>query len=206
MPAQTCYSFGPFRLDAASGLLFRDNELLALPPKAIETLRILLDNAGRTVHRGELMAKVWPDTFVEEANLTVTISLLRKTLGDNRDEPQFIATVPKRGYRFVAPVVVEAIPSVTKARTTSLWVGAACIVLLIGAMAFWPRPMTPRSLRAVQLTHTGLVEPIIATDGVRIYFMQRKGAQWGLYQVPVEGGEPVAISTPFTNTALYDLS
>ena len=70
---QSSYTFGPFRLDPASGVLFRGDQAVPLSVKAVETLRVLVENGGRTVRREDLMAQVWPETFVEEANLTVTI-------------------------------------------------------------------------------------------------------------------------------------
>jgi DNA-binding winged helix-turn-helix (wHTH) protein/TolB-like protein len=103
------YRFGPYRIDAAERLLRRADELIALPPKVIDTLLVLVSSAGRMVDKGDLMKAVWPDTFVEEGALTRNISVLRKALGDTTDEGGYIETVPKRGYRFVAPVRTEAV-------------------------------------------------------------------------------------------------
>ncbi|HEY6231213.1 MAG TPA: winged helix-turn-helix domain-containing protein [Pyrinomonadaceae bacterium] len=99
-----CYEFGRFRLKAEERVLRRGDELVALTPKAFDILLMLLENAGRIVNKEDLMKKVWPKTFVEEGNLTQNISLLRKALGESAIGPQFIETVPRRGYRFVAPV------------------------------------------------------------------------------------------------------
>ncbi len=98
------YAFGPFRLDARQRLLFRGSEVVSLTPKAAETLLALVAQHGQVVDKGELMKLVWPDTFVEEGGLARNISLLRKTLGDDVDGANYIETIPKRGYRFVAPV------------------------------------------------------------------------------------------------------
>src|SRR5262249_39792648 len=73
-------------------------------PKAIDTLLVLVQNSGRMVGKDELMKQIWPDSFVEEANLAVNISTLRKALGEDRHEHRYIVTVPGRGYRFVAQV------------------------------------------------------------------------------------------------------
>ena len=81
-----------------------DGEPVPLTPKAFLTLLVLLQNYGRTVEKEELLREVWPGTFVEEGNLTVTIFMLRKSLGEGRNENKYIKTVPRRGYRFVAPV------------------------------------------------------------------------------------------------------
>jgi len=98
------YRFGPYHIDAGERLLHRGPELISLPPKALDTLLVLLDSAGRMVDKSDLMKAVWPDTFVEEGALTRNISLLRKALEDAGDEPHYIETIPKRGYRFIAPV------------------------------------------------------------------------------------------------------
>ncbi len=98
------YEFGSFRIDPLKRLLLRDGSPVALPPKAFDALLILLENSGRVVDRNELMEKLWPDTFVEEINLNVHISSLRKALGENPSDHRYIVTVPRRGYSFVAPV------------------------------------------------------------------------------------------------------
>jgi Tol biopolymer transport system component/DNA-binding winged helix-turn-helix (wHTH) protein len=96
------YEFGPFRLDAAERLLWRDGEVVPLQPKVFDLLLALLERHGRLVEKDELMKAVWPDTIVEEVNLANNISILRKTLSENGE--RFIETAPKRGYRFVASV------------------------------------------------------------------------------------------------------
>jgi DNA-binding winged helix-turn-helix (wHTH) protein/Tfp pilus assembly protein PilF len=98
------YSFGPFRLVPSEHLLLREETPVPLAPKAYELLLALVKRHGHLVTRDELMREIWPDSFVEEINLTVNISLLRKALGEQADGRQYIATVPKRGYRFDAAV------------------------------------------------------------------------------------------------------
>src|SRR5262245_8107699 len=98
------YEFGPFRLDAAEHLLLRDGEAIPLTPKAFDLLLALVERHGRLLEKDELLKKVWPDTFVEEANLASNISQLRKALGDGENGLRYIETVPKRGYRFIASV------------------------------------------------------------------------------------------------------
>lgn len=98
------YEFGRFRLDAAGPLLFRGEETIPLPPKAANTLLVLVQNAGQVVDKDDLLRQVWEETFVEEGSLTRTISILRKSLGEGQEGQEFIATLPKRGYRFVAKV------------------------------------------------------------------------------------------------------
>jgi TolB-like protein/DNA-binding winged helix-turn-helix (wHTH) protein/Tfp pilus assembly protein PilF len=98
------YEFGPFRLDPLKRRLMRDGEPVRLTPKAFDLLLVLVEERGRTVEKDELFAKVWPGTVVEENNLNQNITALRKSLGDSRQESQYIATIPGLGYRFVAEV------------------------------------------------------------------------------------------------------
>ena len=99
------YEFGGFRLDIVKRLLLRDGEAVPLTPKAFELLLVLIENNERVLEKSELMEWVWPNSFVEETNLTQNISTLRKALGESPYQHQFIITVPGRGYRFVADVV-----------------------------------------------------------------------------------------------------
>lgn len=103
-PVQQRYSFGPFVLDPAEKVLLRKGHPLAIPPKALETLLALIEHRGHLVEKGELLERVWPNTFVEEATLTQNIFTLRKALDDSANGHEYIETIPKRGYRFVAPV------------------------------------------------------------------------------------------------------
>jgi DNA-binding winged helix-turn-helix (wHTH) protein/TolB-like protein/lipopolysaccharide biosynthesis regulator YciM len=98
------YQFGSFQLDVEQSLLSRDGESVALPPKIFDILVVLVENNGQLLDKEELMRRVWPDTFVEENNLTVNMSALRKALGDGANGLKYIETVPRRGYRFVADV------------------------------------------------------------------------------------------------------
>lgn len=98
------YEFGPFRLDPAEHRLTRDGSPASLPPKAFELLLLLVQNSGRLLTKEQIMAALWPGGFVEDANLTVSISLLRKALGGKEGNLRYIETVPKKGYRFVASV------------------------------------------------------------------------------------------------------
>jgi Tol biopolymer transport system component/DNA-binding winged helix-turn-helix (wHTH) protein len=95
------YEFGPFRLDPDERKLWRGNEIVALTPKAFDTLYLLVRNSGRLLEKDDLIRMLWPDTFVEEGSLSNHIFLLRKALSE---DPAFIETVPRRGYRFVGAV------------------------------------------------------------------------------------------------------
>jgi len=98
-PVRRSYLFDGFRVDVSERLLFKENREVSLTPKVFDTLLVLLENSSHVLTKKELMAQVWPDSFVEENNLAQNISILRKALGEN-----FIQTVPKRGYRFVGDV------------------------------------------------------------------------------------------------------
>jgi DNA-binding winged helix-turn-helix (wHTH) protein/Tol biopolymer transport system component len=112
------YAFGPFKLDTCERLLLRDGQPVSLPPKAVETLLFLVQNAGHLVEKNELMRRVWPDTFVEEGNLTKNIFVLRKILGEGNGGKEYIETIPKRGYRFIASVILQAHADVLSASPT----------------------------------------------------------------------------------------
>ncbi len=98
------FEFGPFRLDPTEHTFQRGDEILPLTPKAFEALLILVQNGGRLVSKKELSQKLWPDTFVGATTLAQNIFTLRKVLDDNQKNPQYIKTIPKRGYRFVAKI------------------------------------------------------------------------------------------------------
>ena len=98
------YEFGPYSLDPAERVILRGGERLSLTPKVFDTLVCLVRNGGRLLTKDELLKEIWPDTFVEEVNLAVNISTLRKAFGEGPQNARYIATVPGRGYRFVADV------------------------------------------------------------------------------------------------------
>lgn len=101
------YVFGPFQLDSEERVLLRDGRPVALSPKTMDVLLALIQQSGRIVEKEQLLRQVWPDTFVEEGNLSVHMSALRKALGDGAEGSTFIETVPRRGYRFRVPVEVR---------------------------------------------------------------------------------------------------
>ena len=104
---KSLYEFGIFRLDPAERLLLRDNKPVALTSKVFDILTMLVENSGHLLEKDVLMQAIWPDTAVEEGNLTRCVSTLRKALGESGGEHQYIETVPKRGYRFVYSVTVS---------------------------------------------------------------------------------------------------
>jgi DNA-binding winged helix-turn-helix (wHTH) protein/TolB-like protein/Tfp pilus assembly protein PilF len=106
------YAFGSFTLDVESRTLARDGEPVQLTPKAFDALLLLVENHGRVLDKEEMLRLLWPDRFVEEINLTVHISALRKALGESGSQHRYIETIPKRGYRFSAEIVEQVDESV----------------------------------------------------------------------------------------------
>ncbi|MBA2301997.1 MAG: PD40 domain-containing protein [Acidobacteria bacterium] len=188
------YRFGPFRIDVGERLLRRGDNVLPLTPKAVDTLVALVESRGRLVSKDELMARLWPDTFVEEANPTNQISLLRKALGDNAAEPTYIETVPRRGYRFVAdvtddhrlpeapgnvdsPVVNNLATPRGRSRRTLTVAAVACVLLAAATAAGWWQIWRDRApaggpLKITRLTTSGQVRhAVVSADGKYVAFV-----------------------------------
>jgi TolB-like protein/DNA-binding winged helix-turn-helix (wHTH) protein/Flp pilus assembly protein TadD len=107
-PENNLCKFGPFRLDLSERQLFRDGEPVSLTPRAFETLVMLVRKRGHVVEKDDLLKEVWKDTFVEEANISRHVWMLRKALGENESGQSYIETIPRRGYRFLANVKEES--------------------------------------------------------------------------------------------------
>ncbi len=121
------YEFEDFQFDVTEQTLLRGGEVAALTPKVFDLLVVLVENHGHLLTKDELIKTLWADSFVEEANLNVTVSALRKVLGETPNEHRFIETVPRRGYRFVAEVreiaddtMQNTDPNFTEAKTLSI--------------------------------------------------------------------------------------
>ena len=99
-------TFGPFRLIPPRQLLLRDGVPVRIGSRALDILVVLARHSGELITKHELIAAAWPDTFVDESNLKVNVCLLRRALRDTQKLPHYIATIPGRGYRFVAPVLI----------------------------------------------------------------------------------------------------
>lgn len=148
-PVSHLYSFGQFAIDVDQKVLLQNGVPLAVTPKVFETMLVLVENAGRVVDKETLMVRVWPGTFVEEANLTFNITQLRKALGDSARKPEFVETVSRRGYRFIAPVVVTRTepmvpvesPRPSVSRVSKAWLGIIAISIIVVALGggWWLR-------------------------------------------------------------------
>lgn len=146
------YAFGPFILNTEERELTRAGRPVALAPKAFETLRALVERAGRVVEKGELMRAVWPDAFVEEANLALNVFKLRKALGAGSGRRRYIETVPGRGYRFAAKVTRrDAGAEETAAKAKAPAAAAAPVAAVANA----PTRGEIDSLAVLPLRHTG---------------------------------------------------
>jgi len=181
-PAPQRYSFGPFVLDPAERVLLRDGQPVPLPPKALETLLALVEKRRHVIEKAELLQRVWPDTFVEEATLAQNIFTLRKALGNSPDGHEYIETVPKRGYRFVAPVRAlepgeasanaESRTNRSSSRRMLLWTLPVAVLILASVALYLrlrPRGLNPRSL-ASRVTLAVLPFQNLTPDPQQEYF------------------------------------
>ncbi len=190
-PANQIIEFGPFRLDRAERVLLRDGRPVPLTLKAFDVLLLLVESSGHIVEKDELMHRVWAGSFVEEGNLKVTVSMLRKALGEDQASIPYIETVPRRGYRFVA--AVNAVPAdgvelVMRERTREsltieeettttersrslrlsyLLAGALLVMVAVVAGFFFLRKPSPFSnIKLTRLTTTGKAgQAAISPDG-----------------------------------------
>ncbi|MGC2121860.1 MAG: winged helix-turn-helix domain-containing protein [Xanthobacteraceae bacterium] len=110
VPANRAIAFGPFLLSPAKQLLLEDGKPVHIGARALEILTFLVERAGDLVSKDEMIARVWPSTFVQESNLKVHVAALRRVLGDGRDGNRYVVNVPGRGYRFVAEISHSDVP------------------------------------------------------------------------------------------------
>ena len=202
------YEFGPFRLDPAERKLWRGKDVVALTPKAFDTLHLLVRNSGRLLEKDDLIRMLWPDTFVEEGSLSNHIFLLRKALGEN---PAFIETVPRRGYRFAGavrqfPHAAEPHPQkpleghsqlanevpVASRRPGAFVVAAIAValaLLVIGAALWLRKPAAlPDRSQWVPLTKfpDSVSQPALSADGRMLVFIRGDYTFFGPGQVYVK--------------------
>lgn len=161
------FEFGPFRLDLTERSLSCNGKLLQITPKAFETLLVLVQNAGRVVDKKEILQEVWPETFVGEATLAQNISTLRRVLGENSKQGQYIQTVTKRGYRLVADVrevrgegAAQAAEEQTPTRGPAEQVGAPPQDAIFDSLAILPFTNLTNDPEAEYLSD-GITESII---------------------------------------------
>ena len=199
--------FGPFRLDAAKRVLWRGGEVVPLPPKALDLLIALAEQRGDVVTKDELMKRVWPDTFVEEANLSVNVSALRKALGDRADERPYIETVSRRGYRFAAlDAPARSLPTLAVLPFIALrrgkddgYLGAGLADALITRLGGTGRLVVRPTSAVLKYANRDPLEAgrELRVDAVLEGKIQRQGARLRVtvQLVPVEGPAPVWAET-----------
>lgn len=224
--------FGLYEADFAARELRRDGAKVKLQDRPFEVLTILLERPGEVVSREDLRKRLWPaDTFVDfDPSLNTSINKLRQALSDDAENPRFIATAGRRGYRFIAPVTVvngaqppQVMPAVAAIEAPVIvtnvparygtWMGVAlgvsalAIAAVLAATRLIPE-RTPKVLNVVQISHAGHLDPWgrITTDGARFFFIDRAGGHWNLMQVPASGGEARPFPEPSQNTKIVDIS
>lgn len=227
--------FGDFELSLATGELRKAGRRIRLRPQSCKVLALLLERPGELVTRDELRQKLWgEDTFVDfEHGLNFAVRKLRESLGDDADQPRYIETLPRLGYRFVGRLegslqdadaaATEAVRTSESSESVALpatkggsllrWrllalVTVALLAVISGLLWLMSlSPQLPKVLRSVQLTHLGRIEPAsrVLTDGTRLYVTARTGGRWYIAQVPPEGGEPSAVPTLLSNVVLNDI-
>ncbi len=185
--APVTYEFGPYRLNIQDHLLSRDGVTIPLTPKAFDVLSTLVRSHGHMVGKAELMQSVWGDSFVEESNLTQDISVLRRVLGDRGDYHHYIETIPRCGYRFVAPVtefrneaVVTGCSATNQASSRRRFVrgSAVAAVLILAALGGvwigrkWPVSDEQAQVPVPLTTYPGNeVQPSFSPDGTQVAFV-----------------------------------
>ncbi|HVI80987.1 MAG TPA: winged helix-turn-helix domain-containing protein, partial [Candidatus Acidoferrum sp.] len=190
--------FGVFEADLDAAELFKNGMKLRLTEQPFQLLAVLLERPGELVSREELRRRLWAeDTNVDfDRSLNTAASKLRDALGDSAETPRYVQTLPKRGYRFIAPVN-EVLASASQKQPllgrykNQVTVGAAALLVLVALYAWWRLPFPiPRVVRIVQLSNDGLGKATaLATDGPRIYFMASQGASHFLAQIADAGGD-----------------
>jgi DNA-binding winged helix-turn-helix (wHTH) protein len=201
--------FGVFEIDLAGGELRKGGIKIKLQDQPLRVLSALLEHPGEIVTREHLREKIWQaDTFVDfDQSLNKAINKIREALGDTAENPRFLETVPRRGYRFIAPVSGRepqasigepSAPVGARWRRVVILVGGA---ILSGAIIAWlQQPAPPRIVRSVQLTNDGRDKSdLMVTDGTRIYFTECETGQCFLAQVSTAGGEIHRLPVPFTS-------
>jgi DNA-binding winged helix-turn-helix (wHTH) protein/WD40 repeat protein len=218
--------FDAFEADLRTGELRKDGVKLKFSGQPFQVLAILLERPGDVITREELQKRLWPDTFVDvERNLNTAVNKIREVLGDSAESPRYVETLPRRGYRFIAPFEtnlsaigqdstekpIDQTPKSPKVFRFWLPILSGTVVIGVGLLfwiSFFKTAGTPRVVRFTPLTHDGQNKggPILS-DGVRIYFNESlPDGKTVIAQVSVNGGEVVPLSVPLKVPNLLDLS
>jgi Tol biopolymer transport system component/DNA-binding winged helix-turn-helix (wHTH) protein len=220
--------FGLFEVDLQTRELRKSGVKIKLNDQPFQVLTVLLERPGEVVTREELQTRLWPaDTFVDfDLSLNTAVKKLRQALGDESDNPRFVETLYRRGYRFIAPVSIQtpravdetgslpADSSPSREPAARSWkrltfIAAGCLAVLLVGLTFERMPKsTPRITGFTQLTSGGKVHQLgaLATDGQRLYFNAADKDRIALAEVSVSGGDSTLIAMPFQNTLLDDIA
>jgi Tol biopolymer transport system component/DNA-binding winged helix-turn-helix (wHTH) protein len=195
--------FGEFELDLGSGELRRRGVPVSIPDQPLRVLEVLVEHAGIAVSREQLRARLWPaDTFVDfEHGLNAAVKRLRDALGDSADHPRFIETVPKRGYRFIAPVDGLAPPPVAEVSVRPggtrrrVLAAAAVLAVVVVGLGGWrllrstSAPEPPSKLLRLTFDSGLQTEPTVSPDGTLIAYASNQSGNFDIWVRPLAGGE-----------------
>lgn len=225
------FEFCDFVLDPREGVLFREGQPVPITPKTFDLLHVLIENRGRIVGKDELMKAVWRDSFVAEGNLAFTIGLLRKVLNDDKQNPKFIETVSKRGYRFVANVnetlaegppingngrlIVPAAGTESPGRrSTRILAAIAATVFAVTAVAgYWlfggepaAAPVLATPFTSEKLSTNGRVfSAAISPDGGTVVYTYRNAGKQSVWLRQLDSGTNLEIIPP-SDDSYYDFA
>ncbi len=220
VPPRT-FRFGPFELSRDAGELRKSGIHLKLQDQPFQILCTLLDRPGEVVTRDELRQQLWPEgTFVDfEHGLNTAIKKLRDVLGDDHDTPRYIETVPRKGYRLIAPINNEPsprpppnLPAPKPHRKPSVLLVFSTIIIAVTVVFAYRRlsqPSAPLVVATSQLTFTGdlasfSAQALIQTDGRRVFYT--RASQNRVFSVPVRGGAETSFATPIREPILLHIS
>jgi Tol biopolymer transport system component/DNA-binding winged helix-turn-helix (wHTH) protein len=228
--------FGLFELDLEARELRKSGLRIKLQEQPFQILALLLERPGAVVTREDLQKKLWPgDTFVDfDLSLNSAVKKLRQALNDDSENPRFVETLYRRGYRFIAPVnggaksnasqielVQNTAPAVRlesvqtplapslliRKRHSLVYAAAALLLILATAIIYRLIPsQPPRVLGFTQITHDGLSKFSIFSDGERLYLVEVRGDHFVVSQVSVAGGDTSILPTPFTNIMIAGIT
>jgi DNA-binding winged helix-turn-helix (wHTH) protein/Tol biopolymer transport system component len=236
--AESRLRFGQLELDLSEGKLLKRGLSVHLENLPLQILTVLLEHPGEVVNREALCSRLWPNgTYVDfDEGLNTAIKKLRYALGDSAENPTFIETIPRRGYRFIAPVRADPasepvspddadrqsipveiplkplalIPPPSKLRWRAAWLAVLAIVFIASCGLLY-RLALPPALRVTQitrLTNSGRLDPWggLTSDGSRLFFLEREGDHWNTRQISVAGGESMPFGSSGRNMKILAVS
>lgn len=208
VPFPRMVRFGTFEVDLQTGELRKAGQKLKFSGQPFQVLAILLERPGEVVTREELQKRLWPDTFVDvDHNLNTAINKIREVLGDSAESPRFVETLPRRGYRFIAPVedthISSGLPSSKMPVQQRSWILRLSIpflsILLLAGVFFFKRTRSPASSMQRTLTRLtfdeGLqIDASWSPDGGFLAYSSDRGGKFDIWVQQVSGGDPVQVT------------